>query len=273
MIKNIILSGAGFKCWAYIGTLRALSEHKTPDLEEMIGVSAGSFFGLLYILNIKWDFLLEFFIKLNFKELFDVDIDNILVQQSLLAGLKFTNILKEIISYRVDPDITFKQLRCYSKIKFTVNALNITDGVLEYFNYILTPDIKVIDAIRASCSLPIVFPPYKIDTKFYYDGGICNNCPADITDEINTLVFDLSNHGNGNLKSINSINLINLLNILVTMANKSNPQKLVYKILDESFNDQVYNLNQSRDDIFNIYMYGYINTKNILFENYIAIKN
>jgi len=273
MIKNIILSGAGFKCWAYIGTLRALSEHKTPDLEEMIGVSAGSIFGLLYILNIKWDFLLEFFIKLNFKELFDVDIDNILVQQSLLAGLKFTNILKEITSYRVDPDITFKQLRCYSKIKFTVNALNITDGVLEYFNYILTPDIKVIDAIRASCSLPILFPPYKIDTKFYYDGGICNNCPADITDEINTLVFDLSNHGNGNLNSINSINLINLLNILVTMANKSNPQKMVYKILDESFNDQVYNLNQSRDDIFNIYMYGYINTKNILFENYIAIKN
>ena len=31
------------------------------------------------------------------------------------------------------------------------------------------------------------------------------------------------------------------------------------------------NLNQNKDDIFNIYMNGYINSKNIIFKNYIAL--
>lgn len=268
MIKNIVFPGGGFKCWAYIGTIRALSEHKTPDLEQVIGVSAGSFFGLLYILGIKWDFLLDFFMNLNFKELFDVDIDNVLVQQSLFAGVNFTEIIKELVSLKVDPDITFKELRCYSKIKFTVNALNISDSNLDYFNYELTPGIKIVDAIRASSCLPLIFPPYIINEKLYYDGGLANNCPIDITEEVFSIAFDISCQS-----TKNPINLINLLHTLAVISNKSTRVKEnVYNILDDSFRDQMINLNQTRDDIFNIYMYGYINSKNIIFEKYVALK-
>jgi predicted acylesterase/phospholipase RssA len=267
MIKNIVFPGGGFKCWAYIGTIRALSEHKTPDLEQIIGVSAGGFFGLLYILGIKWDFLLDFFMNLNFKELFDVDIDNVLVQQSLFAGIKFTGIIRELVSLKVDPDITFKELRCYSKIKFTVNALNISDSKLDYFNYELTPDVKVIDAIRASSCLPLIFPPYSINGKLYYDGGLSNNCPIDTTEEVFSIAFDISCDSEKY-----SINIINLLNTLSIIANKGKEKNNVYSILNESFKDQAVNLKQTRDDIFNIYMYGYINSKNIIFENYVALK-
>ena len=268
MIKNIIFSGAGFKCWAYIGTLRALDEHKTPDLEEIIGVSAGSFFGLLYLLGIKWDFLLEFFMNLHFKELYDIDIDNILIQQSLMAGTKFTEIIKEVVSYHIDPDITFRQLKMYSKIKFTVNALNISDSTLEYFNYNTTPDIKVLDAVRASCCLPIIFPPYKIGEKLYYDGGICNNCPIDVVDELNTIAFDLTTWCDNNTSPIN---LVNLINSLVNINNKTVQRENLYTILDDSFKDETFNLNQSRDDIFNLYMHGYNNTKELLFKNHVAL--
>ena len=71
-----------------------------------------------YILGIKWDFLLNFFININLHEIYDIDIDNILTQQSLFAGLKFKFIIKELISHYIDPYITFKELRYYSKIKF-----------------------------------------------------------------------------------------------------------------------------------------------------------
>jgi len=273
MIKNIVFSGGGFKSWAYIGTLRALEEYNIKDVEQIIGVSAGSVFGLFYMLGIPWDFLLDFFININFKELFDIDIDNILIQQSLLAGIKFTEIIKEVISYRVDPNITFKELKRYSKIKFTTNALNVTDSKLEYFNHELTPDIKVIDAVRASCSLPFILPPYLIGTKFYYDGGICNNCPIDIVDEIDSIAFDVAFYPENNNTSMK---LIDLLNCLVTITNKNSKknQKFenIYEILDSSFKDESVNLNQTKDDIFNIYMNGYINSKNIIFKNHIAIK-
>ena len=260
-MKNIVFSGAGLKCWAYIGTLRALDEYKINGVENVVGVSAGSAFGLFYILGIKWDFLLNFFMNTKLQELFDIDIDNILTQQSLFAGLKFKFIINELISHYIDPGITFKELRYYSKIKFTVNALNITDGILEYFNYELTPNVKVIDAIMASCRLPLILPPYQINGKLYYDGGLCNNCPIDFVDEVDSIAFDVDS---GEIKTTSNY-MIKLLNALVRIANNTTPKRTYnkYIILDESFNDETVN--------FNIYMYGYINSKNIIFENCIAL--
>jgi len=273
MIKNLVFSGGGFKAWAYIGSLRVLEEYPNfLDIEQVVGVSAGGVFGLFYVLGIKWDFLLDFFMNLNFKELFDIDIDNIIIQQSILAGIKFTELIKEIMSYRIDPGVTFMELYRHSKIKFTTSALNITDSKLEYFNYELTPNTKVIDAVRASCSLPVVLPPYLINGKYYYDGGICNNCPIDTVDENNSIAFDVAFYAESNQSPVK---LIDLLNSLVTISNRNSKQSMftenIYTILDDSFSNESVNLNQSRDDIFNIYMNGYINSKNIFFKNHIAL--
>jgi len=269
MLKNIIFSGGGFKGWAYIGTLKALGEYiPFENIEQVVGVSIGSLFGLLYVLQMDPDFLLDFIINLNFKDIIDIDIDSILINQSIFRGEKFTEILREIISFKIDPDITFGDLKKHSKILFTVNALNITDSKLEYFNYNITPKIKVIDAIRASCSLPFLFPSYCINNKYYFDGGICNNCPVDIVDELNTMAFDISHESTSS-----SFKLYDFLNSMSNITNKLyvKNEDNIYKILDERFKNEMVNLNQSKDDIFNIYMNGYINSKNIIFKNCIAL--
>ncbi len=110
MIKNIVFPGGGLKCWAYIGTIRALYEHGTPDIEQVVGTSAGSLFGCMFILKIPWEYLLEYFVNINLQEYIDIDINNMLVQESLLAGIKFTEIVTHLIAYKVSPDITFKEL-------------------------------------------------------------------------------------------------------------------------------------------------------------------
>ena len=150
--------------------------------------------------------------------------------------------------------------------------MNITDSKLEYFNYEFTPNIKVIDAVRASCSLPVVLPPYFINGKYYYDGGICNNCPIDTVDENNSIAFDVAFYAESN---DSPVKLIDLLNSLVTISNRNSKQSTftenIYTILDDSFSKESVNLNQSRDDIFNIYMNGYKNSKELLFKNHIAL--
>ena len=275
MIKNIIFSGGGFKAWAYIGAIQVLDEYSTfipkNKIEQIIGVSAGAVFGLCYILDIKWDFLLDYLMNLNFKEYLDINLDNIITNQSILEGKKITEILKELISFKIDPEITFNELKYYSKILFTVNALNISDSKLEYFNYQLTPNIKIIDAIRASCNLPFVFPPYCIGGAYYYDGGICNNCPINLVDELYSIAFDVSHHSDKN----DTNTLLDLLNCLINISNKNfyTNSENVYKILDDKFKDQMVNFNQTKDDIFNIYMSGYNNSKKILFTNHIGLKN
>ena len=47
---------------------------------------------------------------------------------------------------------------------------------------------------------------------------------------------------------------------------------IIYQILDSRFKNETININQTKDDIFNIYMNGYINSKEILFTNHIALK-
>jgi predicted acylesterase/phospholipase RssA len=272
MIKNIIFSGGGMKGWAYIGTIKALNEYiPYKNIEQVIGVSIGGLFGLFYILKMDPDFILDYVMNLSFKDLIDIDLDDILTNQSLLSGIRLTEILREIISFKINPDITFGELRLHSNILFTVNALNIDDSKLDYFNYTLTPNVKVLDAVRASCNLPFVFPSYSINGKNYFDGGICNNCPVDLVDELYSIAFDISHFAS----SCSSSKIFDFFNCLVNISNgfyKKSSGCMVHKILDSRFKNELVNINQTKDDIFNIYMNGYINSKNIIFDNYIALK-
>ena len=270
VLENIIFAGGGFKGWAYIGTIKALNELMDfKNIKSVTGVSVGSVFGLFYILGIKWEYLLEYFMELNIKEYLDIDIDNLFINQSLLHGKKLKESIKQIISNKIDPEITFKDLKRYSKILFTTCALNINKQQLEYFNVSLTPDVKIIDAILASCSLPLLLPSYKIGDSFYYDGGCCNNCPTNLVSELNSIAFDLCD------STLNGNNhLINLIYALINLNNKNKIEKkeIVYSILSEKFQKEMCNLNQSKDDIFNIYMHGYNNSYNLLYNNFIALK-
>jgi NTE family protein len=38
---------------------------------------------------------------------------------------------------------------------------------------------KIIDAVRASMSVPSIFTPHKIDGKSYVDGMLCSNLPIE----------------------------------------------------------------------------------------------
>ena len=49
-------------------------------------------------------------------------------------------------------------------------------------------------------------------------------------------------------------------------------KEIVFNILSEKFEKEMCNLNQSKDDIFNIYMHGYNNSYNLLYNNFIALK-
>lgn len=278
MLKNIIFPGGGLKGWAYIGAIRALTELvEYSKIEQVIGTSIGSLFGLCYVLKIEWSYLLDFIINLDFKEMIDIDIDSILVTQSLLEGKKYQQLIREVISTKVDPEITFSELKKVSKILFTINAFNITKRKEDYFNYLLTPDIKVIDAVMASCTLPLVFPAYNINNNYYYDSFLVNNCPYNIIEPLETMVFEISLIPDffSDLNKSSNNNLYDLMQSLLSNVQVNKDINLgnyiITEIIQEKYNNYMTNINQTKDDIFNIYMYGYLKSKDKIFENFIAL--
>jgi NTE family protein len=260
-LKNIIFSGGGFKGWAYIGTIRALNE-KIPfkNIEEVIGVSIGSLLALLYILQIDYKFLLEYRINQDIKKYLDIDIDSLIVNQSLIEGKNFKELFLNCAQNKITNDTTFMELYNKIGIKYTTCAFNISKVQLDYFNKDTTPDIKIVDAIMASCALPLLFPAYCIKDNWYYDGGICNNCPCNLVDPEVSIAFDISSH---NTES--KYKLISLLLSLTEIVNKQfNKNGIKYNIVDKRFDMETFNLDQSNDTVFNIYMNGYKNTLKIL---------
>ena len=271
-IKNIVFSGGALKGWAYIGTIRALNEYSTlrNQLENVAGVSIGSIFGLLYLLNIPWEYLLDKIMNLNFLDMIDINLDILLNTNSLILGKNFKEYVCELMSLKVDPEITFKKLYSSCNIKFTTCAINLSIGKFEYFNYLLTPDIKVIDAVMASASLPLLFPAYSINGNYYYDGGFINNCPVNLFDPLETIGFDLFTN-----KSIKKNNIARLIEILLTNINNFHVDKSIYEniyvVIVDKYSNHEFNINQSRDDIFNIYMHGYILSKEILHRDFYSL--
>jgi predicted acylesterase/phospholipase RssA len=275
MIKNIFFSGGGLKGWAYVGSIRALEEVKELiNLEHVIGTSIGSLFGLLYLLKIDWKDILDYIININIKEIADVDIDNILVNQSIMKGHLYKEYAKKLISRKVNPELTFMELFTMTGVQFTVNAFNITKSLHEYFNYKLTPDVKIIDAVIASSSIPIIFPAYSIGDSYYYDGSICTCHPVELVEDLGTIILDLGTYYNNNSNPTNN-NIGNVLYAISTLTsnniNKNFDRYLLFDVIDYRYINDMVNFDQTKDDVFNIYIQGYFLTKKMLYNNFIAL--
>jgi predicted patatin/cPLA2 family phospholipase len=57
------------------------------------------------------------------------------------------------------------------------NALNMK---ATYFSVNTTPNVLVIDAVRASCAIPLIIKPVKIGDTYYIDGCITDDLPIKI---------------------------------------------------------------------------------------------
>ena len=278
MIKNIVFSGGGFKGWAYIGTIKALGEYiNFSQLENIAGTSIGSIYALFYILRIPWGVLLEHALNLKIKNMMDINkIHEVYSKKSLIKGIKFKEYNISIIKDYINPDITFGEFKKICNIKLSIICTNVTKKEMEVFNYETTPDIKVIDAVIASCSIPFVFPFYKIQDNYYFDGGFFNNFPTDLFDELYTIGFCLSemdlSYSEYNTNNNNNDFLIDFLNIITNLKKSKQKNLNEYYLLGKEYDNEMLNIKQSRDDIFTIYMHGYEKSKIIIFDNFIALK-
>lgn len=65
-------------------------------------------------------------------------------------------------------------------IDIKVTATELATGKLKVFCRDDTPRVKIADAVRASTSIPFVYPPMEINGKFYVDGGVTRDIPANL---------------------------------------------------------------------------------------------
>jgi NTE family protein len=255
---RLVLSGGGARGLSYAGCFIELEKRGfLKKVNEIMGVSCGALFGLAYNIGFKPNELIEFVELFDFSLIQNIEPDVAFQVFSTYGIDNGNNLEKLLISMLKNKNfvesITYLELYKKTKFFFRCFASNMYKCQYQEFSYKETPDIRVIDGLLASMSLPGYFIPRNINNVMYSDGGLVNNFPMDLLSENeiqNTLGFTFSEDHN-NVESIPTI--INFFNQIYTCSYKLKKQKLISlyneKIIIVRCGDYpIWNFNASKED-------------------------
>ena len=163
---GLALSGGGARGMAHIGVLKALEEESIP-IDMISGTSAGAVAGACYAKEMKAAILEELMLGLDWRKLAGlIDLNLLLLWKGFVQGQKAKSFLSSIIG-----NARFEDL----EIPLSVVATDV-----QSMEEIVLSEGSVVEAVRASISMPMIFTPVKWRGRFLIDGGAVNPIPVNV---------------------------------------------------------------------------------------------
>lgn len=156
---GLVLSGGGARGFAHAGALLALDEVGIrPDI--IAGVSAGSVVTAMYASGMEPEKIVSAFVNVKFSDFAEIGVP----RDGFFSMDGFKKFLKRNIPYERIEELPMPAVICATDLDNN-KPVAFTEG-------------KIVDCVAASCSIPIVFKPVKINGVTYVDGGVLANLPA-----------------------------------------------------------------------------------------------
>lgn len=177
---GVALGSGGARGWAHLGVIRALRESRIP-VHCVAGTSMGSLVGAALAagsdatlekiaMEMDWKQVLYFFLEFN------------LPRNGLIDGDRIVNFVREQIVATNIEDMS---------VPFRAVAADVLTG-----EEIVIDRGDVVDAVRASISIPGMFTPVRYGDRLLVDGGVVNPVPvtalADMGADV-TIAVNISN--------------------------------------------------------------------------------
>jgi len=202
-ITTVVFAGGGVRGLAFVGALQTLRDVKGIDFGARIpkpailsGVSIGSLFALMINIGFTVAEITEISSNLKQSELISHDPLRILSGElSIDDGSRLRNFVKLILDKkRLSSEITFKELfDTFDGISLHVLVSDLTNAKVIQISEKSHPNVKIMDGITASMSIPFVFPPVvSPEGDLWVDGGILENFPVTRYDPETLLGFDFT---------------------------------------------------------------------------------
>lgn len=155
----LVLGGGAARGVAHIGVLKVLKRHKIP-FDIVVGTSIGSLIGAIYALGLSLKNVEEIALKTTWKDLSDFALS----KTGFLEGRNLERIIEGLLEEKSFSDL---------KKDLAIITTDIENGEEVV---IRSGDLK--KAIRASCSLPGIFIPVRMDGRLLVDGGLRSTVPS-----------------------------------------------------------------------------------------------
>jgi len=283
MFESLVLSGGGSKGLYTLGALRYADENKYLDtVNNYIGTSIGSVIVLLLVCGYKpieifqYIYMKENFLDIN--QIIDVDIFQIHVKWGLAKSDKFISKIETMVreKYKDKTSILYKfsdenrlptllELYNLTKKNLIICVSNVSKMVEEYFSYKTEPNLVCTEAIKMSCSLPMVFHKEEYKDCLYVDGGLVDNFPILHPDVVNTktLAIYLSLDYSKNIISLQDylIRIVSLSAFQLSKYNMNHANKNCKIINIFTKDDSLLKISMSSKDKMDMFVSGYDSTR------------
>ncbi|MFH1103065.1 MAG: patatin-like phospholipase family protein [Pseudomonadota bacterium] len=161
---GLALGSGSSRGWAHIGAIEALEEEHIP-IDCIAGCSIGSYVGALYAAG-SLRSLKEFVLRMDGKKVFSY-FDVVFPRSGILDGTKK---LKELFSMHTD-------VRNFADLNIPLMMVA-TD--LETGGKVVFKSGSLLNALRATMSIPGLFAPARVGDRWLVDGGLVDPVPVSV---------------------------------------------------------------------------------------------
>jgi len=263
-LDTLVFSSGGIRFIAFVGAMKALNKkNMLKNIKTYVGVSAGAIFAYFLNIGYSWQELYKITMEFNFSQLNQFNIEIFFERYGLNDGEKLTDFIKMVtIRKQLNENITFLELYNFTHKKLIISATCISNSQLEYFDYIRTPNMKILTAIRLSMSVPYYFTTEEYSGKLYIDGAILEHLPVSLF-EPSDKILGLSLVDNCVRKPITSLEEFTY-SIFYCMRNNIEKKRINDKNFNiveiNTKNHNLLNFDICKDDKKDLFLCGYNDT-------------
>jgi hypothetical protein len=190
MFKAIALGGGGIRGFLLLGALRAIEERQGLEFPDGVyGCSVGAFLAVAIAFGLNFAKLQEIGMKINTSGFLPSFRHATILAFTQKKGLFTMDLMEEMFLSVFDAagvDLRGKMISDTPQ-KLYILASNITTQRPT----LLTGNIPLLAAMKASCCLPFIYHPQVIHNQLYLDGGVYTENMYDAVPR-GTLVLDIA---------------------------------------------------------------------------------
>jgi NTE family protein len=160
---GLALGSGSARGWAHIGVIEALTEAGV-EIDCVAGTSIGAVVGAVFASG-NLDSLKEVVLQFDWKQILGF-LDVVFPKSGLIDGKKVTDFLRHHMQEKAIEDLA---------TPFCAVSTNLADG-----QEVVISKGDLIEAVRASISLPGIFTPVKKDGMVLIDGGLVDPVPVSV---------------------------------------------------------------------------------------------
>lgn len=175
----VVIGPGGTRAYYYLGALRALEESgHLAEVTTWVGVSAGALLSVLMGAGFTAEQMYEESISTDLLALVQVNtFQSLLASWGLMSTLPLEQRLVILLKAKLGIVPTFKELLEATGKTVVVVVSDLDARTPLYFSPETTPDVSVVDAVVASCTVPLLFSQRRYAGHRVIDGAFTDPYP------------------------------------------------------------------------------------------------